>query len=319
MTSQKNAFFLSCDWGTTHFRLRLADRHTGAIRDEIKTPEGAARLAETAPGPQREERYAQCLAAHAATLLARNSAAAADCLVSGMATSRIGWKELPYAPLPQPLDGSALLSETLQLPLPDHPPLRVRLISGVRDEENVMRGEETELLGLAQKLPYLSDAEALLLMPGTHSKHVRISGGKIIGFDTLMTGELFAHLPSAPTLREALQSADRFDASSPSFAQGVHEASTPGFFKTLFKIRARRLLDGATPTEGAARLSGLLIGAELLQISATPGLRILLAAGGSLGALYRQAANALGLANIESVPTGLMEEAATQGHLRLLN
>ena len=292
MTSQKSSFFLSCDWGTTHFRLRLADRRTGAIRDEIKTPEGAANLAETAPGPRREERYAQCLATHAATLLARNSTEASDCLVSGMATS---------------------------LPLVGHPPLRVRLISGVRDEENVMRGEETELLGLAQKLPFLSETEVLLLMPGTHSKHVRLSGGKMISFDTLMTGELFAHLPNAPTLREALQHADCFEPTFPSFTQGVHEAANPGFFKTLFKIRARRLLDGVPPTEGAARLSGLLIGSELLQIPATPGLRVVLAAGGSLGALYRQAASELGLANIEYVPTGIMEEAATQGHLRLLS
>ena len=303
MTSQKSSFFLSCDWGTTHFRLRLADRRTGAIRDEIKTPEGAANLAETAPGPRREERYAQCLATHAATLLARNSTEASDCLVSGMATSRIGWKELPYAPLPQPLDGSGLLCETFSLPLVGHPPLRVRLISGVRDEENVMRGEETELLGLAQKLPFLSETEVLLLMPGTHSKHVRLSGGKMISFDTLMTGELFAHLPNAPTLREALQHADCFEPTFPSFTQGVHEAANPGFFKTLFKIRARRLLDGVPPTEGAARLSGLLIGSELLQIPATPGLRVVLAAGGSLGALYRQAASELGLANIEYVPT----------------
>jgi len=79
------------------------------------------------------------------------------------------------------------------------------------------------------------------------------------------------------------------------------------------------LLNGVPTTDGAACLSGLLIGSELLQIPPTPGLRILLAAGGSLGALYRQAANVLGLTNIESVPPNLMEEAATQGHLRLLS
>ena len=311
-------FFLSCDWGTTHFRLRLVDRRNGAVLDEIKTPEGAASLAESCEGELRAARYAQCLAAHAATLLARHDVEARDCIVSGMATSRIGWRELPYAPLPQPLDGSGFLCETLEVPLEGRPALQVRLVSGIRAEENVMRGEETELLGLAKCLPFLSRESVLLVMPGTHSKHVRISDGSVVAFDTLMTGELFAHLPNAPTLRDALTPAGNFDAAHPAFAQGVREAKAPGFFPSLFKIRARRLLQGTSPTDASAYLSGLLIGSELLQIPARPEQRVVIASGGSLGALYRCAARELGLTNAEFVEPSVMERAAVLGQLRLL-
>ena len=59
---------------------------------------------------------------------------------------------------------------------------RVRLLPGVCQRsagaEDVMRGEETQLLGLLGMQP---DFEGVVVLPGTHSKWVDIRGGRIVG------------------------------------------------------------------------------------------------------------------------------------------
>ena len=311
-------FFFSCDWGSTHFRLRLVDRRDGSLRDEIKTADGVIRMAEGADGADRAGRYAALLAAQAETLLARSGVEATQCVVSGMASSRLGWKELPYAPLPQLPDASGLVAAAFQVPLRGFPSLEVWLVSGVCGEANVLRGEEMEWLGLMHQLPALAEAQsALLILPGTHSKHLRLERGVLRDFDTLMTGELFASLPQAPTLRGCLLPGAAFEPESDGFLRGVRAAASPGLFKALFQIRARHLLQGVPPEEGTAALSGLLIGAELLQIPAEPGMRVVIA--GGLGPFYQSAARELGLEGIEWVPGTVVEEALVWGHRRWLD
>ena len=103
-------------------------------------------------------------------------------------------------------------------------------------------------------------------MPVTHSKHVRLSCGSMTGFETYMTGELFAHLHEMATLRDALSLLEAVDPDNSWFARGARAASGQGFLNALFTIRARRLLHDVRPADGTAFLSGLLIGTELLQI-----------------------------------------------------
>ncbi|MGB8352590.1 MAG: 2-dehydro-3-deoxygalactonokinase [Chthoniobacteraceae bacterium] len=312
--------FLSCDWGTTHFRLRLVNAEDGTIVDELKTPDGVARMSAGCRDTPREEYYAQFLACQAGVLLGRNNATAACCVISGMASSRLGWKELPYAVLPQPLDGSGLVVESLCIPVPDHPELEVVLVSGVRSDENVMRGEEVEIIGLAKSLPFIANAaDITVILPGTHSKHVRLSNGRIMDFETLMTGELYQSLSAVPTLRDSISPGVAFEESHPSFVHGLQEAMSPGFFKSLFKIRARNLLKDASATDGSAYLSGLLIGTELIQVSAKPGSRVLIASSGLLNVLYHKAAAGLGLSHIGFVAENEMERSTVNGHLEILH
>ena len=48
----------------------------------------------------------------------------------------------------------------------------VTLVSGVRAGADVMRGEESQILGLAQLPDFPEDDHICLLLPGTHSKSV---------------------------------------------------------------------------------------------------------------------------------------------------
>lgn len=315
-----SSLFLSCDWGTTSFRLRLVDRRDGRVLETIQSADGVVSLAESVVEDQRAEHFAAFLTSRAAALLAHNGLAPEEevaCVISGMASSRLGWKELPYAPLPQPVDGSGLLGETFRVPLDGRAPLAVWLVSGIRAEADVMRGEEMEWLGLMHRLPSLAAAEsALLILPGTHSKHLRLERGTLRDFSTAMTGELFATLSHTPTLRGCLRLGAAFGPESPAFLRGVRLAASPGLPKALFHLRAAHLLEGTPPEEGSAALSGLLLGAEVLQLAAGPGTRVAVA--GKLAAFYQSAVRELGLGEIEAVPGGVLAEALVWGHRQWL-
>jgi 2-dehydro-3-deoxygalactonokinase len=193
-----------------------------------------------------------------------------------MAGSSIGWKELPYARLPFRLDGSDAVVEEIE---PD-----TFLISGVRSEDDVMRGEETELLGLE-----IGREEAVAILPGTHSKHCVLRNGAMVSFRTFMSGELHALLGSHGILRQSV--GPGWDEAA--FLEGIDAAIQEPLTSSLFKVRTRSLLHGKSPESNSSFLSGLLIGSEL---SALPeGVPLILAAAGSIAAPYRLAFRALGL------------------------
>ena len=68
----------------------------------------------------------------------------------------------------------------------------IRILPGIAQRDpkapDVMRGEETQLLGA---LGVDAADDAVVCMPGTHSKWVRANGGTVERFATFMTGELF--------------------------------------------------------------------------------------------------------------------------------
>src|SRR3546814_20012545 len=68
-----------------------------------------------------------------------------------------------------------------------------------------MRGEEGQLLCAVAGL--IVPPEALLAQPGTHCKWATMADGRIAGFTTAMTGELFALLRGHSLLAGALTAA----------------------------------------------------------------------------------------------------------------
>jgi 2-dehydro-3-deoxygalactonokinase len=191
--------FLSCDWGTSAFRLRWISWPDRAVLREILEPVGSKSL------------YDQCVALGDASRAGRDRLYSAylrskldqlDCrpeeplplVISGMASSSVGWRELPYARLPFALDGTTAHVE----PLAWEKPVWIadtRLVSGVAAAHDIMRGEETEALGLLST-PELTRCRegCLLVLPGTHSKHLFVRDQAVADFRTYMTGELFSVL-----------------------------------------------------------------------------------------------------------------------------
>ena len=211
-----------------------------------------------------------------------------DVLVCGMAGARQGWCEAPYIAVPTALDG--LAASAVGVPT-DDARLRVRIVPGLSfagdGRHDVMRGEETQLLGLLVREGL---RDAIVCLPGTHSKWATLADGSATEFSTHMTGELFALLAERSILRHSMD--DGWDEAA--FTNGVREGASEALAR-LFGIRAAGLLGEPAPGAARARLSGLLIGAELasaLEAGGTDDVQIV--AAGPLGQRYVSAVRALG-------------------------
>ena len=266
------------DWGTSSLRV-WALSATGSVLGERRSDEGMGRL--------RLGDFEPALRRHLAALPLDRAPVPLPVVLCGMVGARQGWREAPYVDVPA--DTLAICDRALAVPAAG---LDVRILPGLADRrdglEDVMRGEETQLLGLFQREPELS---GLVCMPGTHSKWVRLETGRVTGFSTMMTGELFALLGQHSVLRHSLNGdAGSGAPDSAAFLRGVARGlAEPGrLISALFGVRAATLLHGTTGAAAADMLSGLLIGAEIAG-GATHASSVTLVAEGALAALYARA------------------------------
>lgn len=239
------------DWGTSNLRLWLVDSQGGVI-GERQSAEGMGSLDRAA--------YPAVLEGH---LTALGASPDLPVVIAGMAGARTGWCEAPYVETPAPLVG--LFQHAVQ---PEGVNRPVYILPGVCQREggayDVMRGEETQLAGaLDQGLD-----NALFCLPGTHSKWALVEDGQVRRFSTVMTGELFNLISRQSILRLSVPEDGDAEVDPEIFDAAVAQALAPGFALTsvLFSIRAEGLLASDTRTNPAARLSGLLIGAEIAAI-----------------------------------------------------
>src|SRR5678815_25631 len=104
-------------------------------------------------------------------------------VISGMASSSIGIRELDYSSIPFPVSGTSANTEWIQTSTLKNP---VLLVSGVRTDDDVMRGEETQLTGLLHLIQIEKASKHLFILPGTHSKHIVVDQGNVIDLKTYM-------------------------------------------------------------------------------------------------------------------------------------
>ena len=266
--------FVAVDWGTSSFRGWLMSAK-GDVLAESRGGEGMLYCAGAG--------FAPVLRDHLAKLGAPEKS---PVLICGMAGARQGWVEAPYLHTPTRLD--ALHEGAVRVDAGTD----IRILPGIAqaraDRPDVMRGEETQLLGTIEP-----DFTGLVCIPGTHSKWVRIEAGTIVEFATYMTGELFAVISQHSILSHAVEAGAQSAANSQPFREGVATAMAgpSGLTSSLFKLRAAQLLGFEQRGAGADRLSGLLIGIEIADATARFGqpqqLRLLSA--GHLGQLYEMA------------------------------
>lgn len=313
--------YLSCDWGTSSFRLRWVHADDLRVIRECRDQAGCKSIfdqsiAAGSNAEARAELYAKFLW-RALEPWAQNAANSGPIplVISGMASSTIGWKELAYASAPLHLDASNLRFEKLEWEKPKW--VRATyLISGLATGEEIMRGEETEALGL------LADSaveSSLLILPGTHSKHLRIDKCRIVDFSTHMTGELFDVLARNSILKASVNLA-ALAAASPenleAFDSGVRRAQSSGLSASLFQTRTRAVLHKCGADENAWFLSGVLIGGELCDLArADTGFKVLLGGTLPLRSLYARALRAMHItAAWEELPEERVEKAVPAAH-----
>ncbi len=232
-------------------------------------------------------------------------------LLCGMVGGRGGWLEVPYVPCPADAEAVAGAMRRLDTSLGAAwivPGLSTFTRQGFAD---VLRGEETQIFGALEP-----GADAVVIAPGTHSKWCRVNRGRITGFRTYMTGELFAVLTSHSILSRTMRGQAHDD---DAFTLGVRRAlADPDLLGLLFSVRSETLFDRIAAEASSAYLSGLLIGAEiragLAQSEDIRSASILVIAAERLAGLYQDALTLAGVA-----PTRIIDgaEAAARGLWRL--
>lgn len=260
MVVRRGEPLLAVDWGTTNRRVyRIED---GVVVRTERDDRGVTAVTD--------------FAGEAAAIRARFGDL--PMLLAGMVGSNIGWKAAPYVPAPAGV--GELAANLLQI---DE---RTAIVPGVSTlaggRPDVMRGEEVQLLGAVAA--GLVPDDALLAQPGTHCKWARMQGGRIAGFTTAMTGELFALLRTHGLLAAQLQGEVTANAA---FREGVEAARRHDLAASLFGIRAAKMLGTREDADAAAYASGLLIGSDVsVRLDETPDADVFILAGPELGNLY---------------------------------
>lgn len=251
--------FISCDWGTSNFRLRLVDTHSLRVISEIGTDLGIKKCYQRykQQSQRSQESYFADYLWVQLEELGLNGLENYPLVASGMLSSSIGMHELEYCQLPLAFSGEGLISYRVSI---NHK-MNLLLISGARTHNDVMRGEEIQAIGLSDNLP--KNEKGVLLLPGTHSKHVYFDAGRYIDFTTYMTGELFEVLGKHSILSASVEATEWNPSFEDVFVEGVKKGVADRQMPPLFSVRANSLIHTVSSKENYYYLSGLLIGAEL--------------------------------------------------------
>lgn len=281
--------WIAADWGTSNLRIWLM-ANTGDVLHRISADCGMGSLTPD----QFEPALMKLIAEHLP------NGRTVPVVICGMAGAKQGWAEAPYSAVPSepPNATTATRIKTKDSRID------VYILPGMKQNApaDVMRGEETQIAGFLAANPKF---DGVICLPGTHTKWVHISAREVVSFRTFMTGELFALIADQSVLRHSTASSD-WDAEA--FAAAVDDAmSNPATLASkLFSIRAASLLHGQSNAVGRAKVSGLLIGAELA--GARPywlGQNIVILGEDGLSSAYQAALSAQGL-QVQTVPSKTM-------------
>ena len=322
----KTDLFLSCDWGTSSFRLKLFDAHAETSIAEYKSDMGCAVLftewQKKGTHITLETYYLQYLKKAVSSLSSKSGMELShlDITISGMASSSIGMRELPYAPLPFAADGND--AGTIWISDKKIIDNDILLISGITTSDDVMRGEETQLIGVVQRTEEKSSSDNIYIFPGTHSKHITVKDQKIVDFKTFMTGELFSIFLKHGLLAGSVSvpEDDKMDeAEMKAFQAGLGKAAQGNLLHHLFSVRVNALKKYYPHVQNYFYLSGLLIGAELADGLTRSEAYYTICADQKLGNLYYAALQFFGFGEHTSLLTDrLSGNAAATGQSIIL-
>ena len=311
--------FLSCDWGTSAFRLKLIEIADTRVIAEENSDNGIAKVFEgwKQSGEPEDVRlffYLNIIGQHIDALQKKlnSSLDGLPLVISGMACSTLGMIDLPYKELPFATDGSDLITKFVEAG--NNFTHDVIFISGAKADDDAMRGEETQLVGC-----FPNEQEQVFIFPGTHSKHVTVKNRKTVDIKTYMTGEFFELLSVKSVLSASVEKTMDFnnEKNEKSFDAGVKEGLHSNLLHSAFKVRTNQLFRKLTAQENYHYLSGLLIGAEIKEIAGSD-LDITLISNPHLHAQYSMAFD-LVMNKTRSLKIKNADQAIVAGQLKILS
>jgi 2-dehydro-3-deoxygalactonokinase len=282
---------VAIDWGTSSLRGVRLDA-TGGVIDERASLQGILNVPAGGFEAVFKAQFGDWLGSEPNTL----------CLISGMAGSRQGWREAPYCQCPSGASDIAAALAWVERG-------RIAIVPGLSCERDgapdVMRGEETQIFGA---LDMLDLADALFVLPGTHSKWAEVRAGRVERFSTAMTGEVYALLRRHSILARTLPQEEGM-LNGAAFDAGVERAMrSVSLLQSAFTARTLALFERSTPDELASYLSGLVIGEELRAQGTLVGRRVHIIGSEALTQRYERA-----LATVGAEPVAVGAQATWRG------
>jgi 2-dehydro-3-deoxygalactonokinase len=294
---------IGIDWGTTNLRA-YRFRADGEVIERRDSAQGVARIADRGFETALLALIRDWLTAEGST---------PSVVLSGMVGSRQGWLEAPYVPCPAGLPDIA--AQRVRAPTAAFngwivPGLVTDTADGTQD---VMRGEEVQIIGALRE-----GESAHVIAPGTHSKWAVVEHGRIAGFRTYMTGELYALLVEHSILARSMKGHAHDDAA---FVTGVRRSlGDPALLSQLFSVRTEALFNRIAPEALAAYLSGILIGAEIASALGTDPITqqkpVTLIASAKLSDKYARALEVAGVRDVRQIDG---DDASARGLWRIGN
>ena len=262
---------LVVDAGTSRLRISAVSVD-GKVLDRFSSDDGVMHTAVDG----NNARLVSGLKTGFRTLMERNGIKETDlisCICYGMITSNAGLLEVQH--IPAPADAKKLHASLVRHDFPELLPCPFNFIPGVRikTEEaafsDMMRGEETEVLGLYQLLAPQGDA--VYVLPGSHNKLILMDrSGKILDFKTTLSGELLSALTTHTLLKDTLGgsflSEDEYDRAR--MLQGASCAEQEGLTHAAFMVRTMCILDGCSAKDARNYLLGLVLSQDLAALKA---------------------------------------------------
>lgn len=292
---------LAVDWGSTSLRAALLD-DAGVVLQERTSARGMLTIAPGGFSEVFEQHFADWM-----------DVPGTRCLMAGMVGSKQGWVEAGYCPCPAGLDEIAAALRTIDSQSSTQG-RRIRIVPGVSCDRagvpDVMRGEETQVFGA---LDLLGVQEGTFVLPGTHSKWVRVEAGRIRELSTVMSGEFYDLLRKHSILARSLPPADTA-LDEAAFDRGVLMALQGGsLMETAFSVRTLSLFDRMAADARSSYLSGLVIGEELRCRPLRQGSSVIVIGAPALAPRFERALRSQGVGAVL-----LGDEAAWRG-LRVIN
>ncbi|MGC3963199.1 MAG: 2-dehydro-3-deoxygalactonokinase [Rhodocyclaceae bacterium] len=277
-----NDDYIAVNWGSTN--LRAWRYQNGHCIDALSSEAGITRLA----GKDARATFDRLIGPWL------DPAGRSRVIMAGMVGSNAGWLSVPYLSCPTDL---GRVSQHLTR-VDEVAGAHVCIVPGVSvnrdDNANVMRGEETQLIGARNACP-----TTLYVMPGTHCKWVRVDGDTLVDFRTVMTGEMHHILMRHSLIGMGLPE----QVSAPEvFREGLLAGfDNPSILRALFEARAAHVLGRLARDTVSEWLSGLLIGNEISSLRhiypMAPGEHITLVGPARLTERYAHALDIAGVAH----------------------
>lgn len=255
------ATYVTVDGGTTNTRISLVkDR---VIKDTLKFKVGA-RL-----GALDKALYKNTIKNGISDLLVRNGISETEVeriLASGMITSDSGLYALEHITLPAGIKELKEASEEVLIPDVSRIPFvfvrGVRTSGGSLDSVDIMRGEETEIYGIAED----GESDVLYMLMGSHTKIIKLGeDGKISGFTTMLTGEMAAALSENTILKDAVN-LNSEKLVEEYLLKGYRYSLEYGINEALFKVRILKNVFKKSASELYSFYIGVILSNEIRYV-----------------------------------------------------